>query len=163
MSVEDLIDGWQGAWTGRDPEAFAGICAPDVHYEDPFTDPPLHGPDELGAHAGRLWSSFPDARLESTGTRLHDGRFVVAPCKLVATHLGELEGLPASGRAVVVHTVFYCELEPHRVRLWRVRAFFDVWGAATELGILPRRGSLSERALLMLRGYGLRGLRRQDG
>ncbi len=161
MSPDELIDRWQAAWSGRDPGAFAEICAADVHYEDPFTDPPLRGPEELGQHAQRLWESFPDARLEGTGARLGDGRFLAAPCKLIATHLGELEGLPASGRAVVVHVVFYCELEPHRVRLWRVRAFFDAWSAAVDLGILPRRGTLGERALLMLRGYGVRGLRRQ--
>jgi steroid delta-isomerase-like uncharacterized protein len=162
VSLDDLIDGWEAAWSGRDPSAFAAVCAPDVHYEDPFTDSPLHGPAELGEHAGRLWQSFPDARLERTGARLGDGRFLVAPCKLVGTHLGELEGLPASGRAVVVHAVFYCELEPHRLRLWRVRAFFDAWGAAIDLGVLPRRGTLGERALLMMRGYGVRGMRRQS-
>lgn len=163
MTLDELIDGWQVAWSGRDPQAFAAICSPDVHYEDPFTDPPLHGPEELAEHARRLWHSFPDARLEATGKRLGDGRFAVAPCKLVGTHLGELEGLPPSGRAIVVHALFYCELEAHRMRLWRVRAFFDAWSAAVDLGVLPRRGTLGERALLMLRGYGVRGMRRQQG
>ena len=83
----------------------------------------------------------------------------MAPCKLVGTHLGALEGLPPSGRAVVVHGVFYCELEPHQPRLWRVRAFFDLYGAAVDLGVLPRPGTLGERALMVLRGYGLRGRR----
>jgi len=111
--------------------------------------------------ARRLWTGFPDSRIERTGERLSDGRFAVAPCKLVGTHLGELEGLPASGRALVVHVVFYCQLEPPRTRLWRVRGFYDVYGAAVELGVLPRPGTVSERALLMLRGYGLRSLRRE--
>ena len=161
MSLDDLIDRWEAAWSGGDAEAFAAVCAPDVHYEDPFTIAPLRGPEELGEHAQRLWAALPDARLQRTGVRLSDGRFAVAPCKLVGTHLGDLEGLPPSGRALVVHAVFYCELEAHRLRLWRVRAFFDAWGAAIELGILPRRGTLGERALLMMRGYGMRGLRRQ--
>ena len=42
-------------------------------------------------------------------------------------------------------------------RLLRVRAFFDVYRAAMELGVLPKPGTAGERAMLMLRGFGLRG------
>jgi hypothetical protein len=65
-----------------------------------------------------------------------------------------LEGLPATNKFVVVHCVFYCELRNER--LLRVRAFFDLYDAATQLGILPARGTLGEKALLVLRGFGLR-------
>ena len=41
-------------------------------------------------------------------------------------------------------------------RLLRVRAFFDVHGAATALGVLPQPGTVGEKALLLLRGFGLR-------
>jgi hypothetical protein len=37
-----------------------------------------------------------------------------------------------------------------------VRAFFDAYDAAVQLGVLPARGTFGERALLMLRGFGLR-------
>jgi hypothetical protein len=50
--------------------------------------------------------------------------------------------------------VFYCQVE--RGRLLRIRAFFDLYDAAMQLGVLPARGTLSEKALLMLRGFGLR-------
>jgi hypothetical protein len=95
--------------------------------------------------------------MEATGARLGDGRFVAAPVKLLATHRGELAGLPPTGRFVIVHAVFYCELDPRHRRLWRVRAFFDLYDAAVQLGVLPARGTLGERALLLLRGFGLRG------
>jgi hypothetical protein len=55
---------------------------------------------------------------------------------------------------VVIHCVFYCELEDDR--LMRVRAFFDLYEAAVQLGVLPGRGTLGEKALLVLRGFGLR-------
>jgi hypothetical protein len=38
-----------------------------------------------------------------------------------------------------------------------VRAFFDVYGAGMQLGALPKHGTAGERALLILRGFGLRG------
>ncbi len=157
MTVDELIDGWQQAWSGKDARAFAEVCASGVQYEDPLTAGPLNGIAALSGHVNRLWAGFPDARLERTGERLDDGRFVAAPCKVLGTHRAALEGLPATNRFVVVHCVFYCELQ-HELLL-RVRGFFDVYDAATQLGVLPGRGTLGEKALLMLRGFGLRAAR----
>jgi steroid delta-isomerase-like uncharacterized protein len=156
VDVDELLERWQAALSGRKRDAFAAVCAPDVHYEDPLSEQPLEGPAALGRHASRLWRLFPDARVESTGARLTDGRFVAAPCKVLGTHRGEIEGLPPTGRFLVLHVVFYCELDADRERLWRVRAFYDAYDAAVQLGVLPARGTLGERALLMLRGFGLR-------
>jgi steroid delta-isomerase-like uncharacterized protein len=153
--VNDLLDRFEAAWGSGDPGAFVAVCAPDVHYEDPLLRDPLEGPAAIGAHAQRLWAGFPDVRVEKTGERLSDGRFVAAPAKALGTHRNELEGIPATGRFLVVHVVFYAELDPPRERLWRVRAFFDVYDAAQQLGVLPRHGTVGERALLMLRGFGL--------
>jgi steroid delta-isomerase-like uncharacterized protein len=157
MTVDALIDAWEAAWSSRDQDAFAEVCATGVSYEDPLTAGLLQGPGELGRHASRLWEAFPDARLERTGERLTNEHFVAAPSKLLATHRAPLDGLPATNKFIVVHCVFYCEIE--RELLFRVRGFFDVYGAATQLGILPARGTLGEKALLMLRGFGLRSAR----
>ena len=158
-TVDQLIDAWEAAWSGRDAAAFRHPCVPDIHYEDPVTPEPLEGLRELERHAERLWAAFPDARVQSAGNRLTDGRFVAAPSKLLATHRGPLEGLPATNRFIVVHCVFYCELEHDR--LLRVRTFLDLYDAATQLAILPGRGTLGEKALLVLRGFGLRSGRGQ--
>jgi steroid delta-isomerase-like uncharacterized protein len=153
-TVDELLDAWEAAWSGKDADAFRQICSPQVHYEDPLTGEPLEGAAALGAHAERLWDAFPDARLEQLGPRLSQGRIAAAPCKLLATHREPLGGLPATNRFIVVPVIFYCELE--RDRLHRVRAFLDLYDAAVQLGVLPGRGSLGEKALLMLRGFGLR-------
>jgi steroid delta-isomerase-like uncharacterized protein len=154
--VEALVDRWQAAWAGRDRRAFHDVCTPDVHYEDPLCGEPLEGPDAVADHAARLWTAFPDARVEPTGERLAGGHFVAAPCKVLGTHRGELAGLPATGRFVVVHLVCYAELDPRGERVFRARSFFDAYEAAVQLGVLPGHGTLGERALLMLRGFGLR-------
>ncbi len=153
-TLDGLVDRWQEAWSGKDADAFVELCAPDLHYEDPLTAEPLQGAEALGRHAQRLWEAFPDARLERTGERLSKGRYLAAPAKVLGTHRGSLAGLPATNRFVVVQCIFYCEIQ--RARLLRVRAFFDLYEAATQLGVLPGRGSLGEKALLMLRGFGLR-------
>lgn len=152
--VERFLAAWSGAVLGAE---IAATCAPDLHYEDPLTfKGPLHGPGALTDHVARLRAAAPDARLQGVGERLTDGRFLAVPVRLLGTHTGELESFPPSGRAVCVHGVLYCELDEARTRLWRIRAFFDLYDAAIQLGVLPRPGSVGERALMLLRGFGLR-------
>lgn len=155
MDVDALFDGFERAWSGRDPQAFVALCDPAVRYEDPLCDRPLDGPAAIAAHASRLWAAFPDARLNATGARLRNGAYACAPCKLLGTHRGPIGRLGPTGRALEVHVLVYAEL--HADRLLRVRAFYDVWAAARELGLVPRPGTAGERALLVLRGFGLRG------
>jgi steroid delta-isomerase-like uncharacterized protein len=154
MTADELFDAWERAWSGRDASAFEPLCAEGFSYEDPLTPEPLQGADQLAGYAARLWEAFPDARLNSTGERLTDGRYACAPCKLLGTHRGRVGGVTPTGRFLVVHAVVYAELTGGR--LLRARAFFDVHGAATALGVLPRPGTVGEKALLLLRGFGLR-------
>ncbi|MGI8557077.1 MAG: ester cyclase [Solirubrobacteraceae bacterium] len=156
-----LADGFAAAWSGRDPAAFLTLCASDVHYEDPLCAAPLHGPMGIAGHARMLWDGFPDARMETAGEALAGGgggggRNLALPMRVSGTQTEPFAGLPASGRFLSVHGVFYCELDSSGERLWRVRGFFDAYRAGVELGVLPERGSVRERALLMLQGYGLR-------
>jgi hypothetical protein len=106
------------------------------------------------ARVRRLWRAFPDARVQPTGDRLTNGRHAAAPAKLLGTHRAPLGSLAATNRFIVVHGVFYAELEGDR--LLRVRAFFDAYDAGRQLGVLPQPGTAGERAMLMLRGFGLR-------
>jgi steroid delta-isomerase-like uncharacterized protein len=152
--IDELFDAWEAAWSDRDPAAFAALCDPeDFHYEDPLTPEPLEDPEALGRHAERLWTGFSDARMQSTGSRLVNGDYVAAPLKVLGTHRSPLEGLPPTNRFVIVHGVVYAQLRDGR--LHRVRVFFDLYDAAVQLGVLPKPGTLGEKALLMLRGFGL--------
>ncbi len=153
-TADALFDGWERAWSGRDPEAFAPLCHAEVHYEDPLTPEPLRGAAAIARRAAKVWEAFPDARLQPTGPRLSDGTHASAPAKLLGTHRRPLEGLAATHRPLVLHVVFFVELRGER--FFRIRAFFDAYGAAVTLGVLPRPGTLGEKALLMLRGFGLR-------
>jgi steroid delta-isomerase-like uncharacterized protein len=153
--VDQLFDAWERAWSGRDPAAFEPLCAAGFQYEDPLTPEPLHGAVGVAAHAARLWAAFPDARVNGTGHRLHDGTYACAPCKVLGTHREPLGGLAPTGRFLVVHALVYAELRDGR--LLRARAFFDVYEAGVQLGLFPRPGTAGHRALLVLRGFGLRG------
>ena len=156
--ADALVGRFLAAWSAADMGAeLAASCAPDLHYEDPLTfKGPLHGPGALTAHAARLRVAAPDARMLGAGEMLCDGRFLAAPVRVLGTHTGELDGFPPSGRELSVHAILYCELDEARKQLWRIRAFFDLYDAAIQLGVLPRPGSVGERALMLLRGFGLR-------
>jgi ketosteroid isomerase-like protein len=155
MDVDELFDAWERAWSGRDARAFEEVCDPEIHYEDPLTPEPLIGTKALARHAKQLWQAFPDARVNSTGARLAGGDFVCAPCRVLGTHEGRLGRISATHRELTVHAVVYAELREQR--LLRVRAFFDLYAAGMQLGALPQHGTAGERALLLLRGFGLRG------
>jgi steroid delta-isomerase-like uncharacterized protein len=150
---DELFDSWQAAWTGRDVRLFEPLCTPSFHYEDPLTPEPLRGLRALSDHAQRLWDAFPDVRLERSGERLASAGFAAAPVRVRGTHAEPLGALPATGKELDFQAVFFCELEDGLLR--RARAFFDVYDVGVQLGVLPTRGSLSARALLALRGYGL--------
>jgi steroid delta-isomerase-like uncharacterized protein len=154
MQVDELFDEWDRAWSARDPARFEPLCTEGFQYEDPLTPEPLHGAEELARHAERLWAAFPDARVNPTGARLSDGTFACAPCKLLGTHREALGSIGPTGRFLTLHAVVYAELRDGR--LLRARAFFDVHDAGMQLGVFPKPGTAGQRALLMLRGFGLR-------
>ncbi|MEA2179879.1 MAG: hypothetical protein QOG77_3176, partial [Solirubrobacteraceae bacterium] len=60
----------------------------------------------------------------------------------------------ATNRFLIVHGIAYAEVRDERIH--RIRVFFDVYDAATQLGVLPRPGTLGEKALLLMRGFGLK-------
>ena len=153
MTLDELAAAWREAWASPDGR-FEASCTPDVRYEDPVAVEPLEGLDALEGHAALLRSGFPDLRVERSAVALGDDLHACIPWRALGTHKGELAGLPASNRFVILQGIHYVELHEGRIR--RARGFFDLYDAAMQLGILPAHGTLGERALLLLRGFGLR-------
>jgi steroid delta-isomerase-like uncharacterized protein len=149
--LDELGGRWRTAWQEG---GFEACCTPDVAYEDPVAVAPLAGVDALESHAEALRAGFPDLRLEPTSPCLERGDHAVLPWRALGSHRADLAILPSTGRFVVLHGIHYVELSDGLVR--RARGFFDLYDAATQLGLLPARGGLGETALLLLRGFGLR-------
>ena len=154
-ALESLGDAWAAAWVGR--RDFGDCCTPDISYEDPVAAEPLRGLSELSAHAARLRAAFPDLRLERTARRVGDDEHACLPWLAVGTQSGALPGLPPTRRVVRLHGVHYVEIVDGHMR--RARGFYDLHSVASQLGLLPARGSLGETAMLVLRGFGLRARR----
>lgn len=149
-----LATAWLAAWRGRELGAFDAVCAGAATYEGPTVDGILRGPREIAAHADLLWRAFPDLVLEPAAPALAAGVHVAVPWRASGTHRGDLGSLPATRRRVALTGVDYLEAGDGRVI--RARGFFDLYAAAVQLGLLPQHGTLSERALLALRGFGVR-------
>jgi hypothetical protein len=151
-ALDGLAEQWRAGWRGK---GFEACCTPDVSYEDPIAVAPLRGVDALDRHAVTLVRAFPDLRLEGTSPPLVRGEHACIPWRALGTHRGDIGSvLPATDRFVALHGLHYLELSDGRVR--RARGFFDLYDAATQLGLLPARGGAGEAALLLLRGFGLR-------
>ncbi|HXD58163.1 MAG TPA: ester cyclase [Thermoleophilaceae bacterium] len=152
MTLDELAAAWRDAWASPDG-GFEHSCTPDVRYEDPVAIEPLEGVDALEGHAALVRSAFPDLSVEASGTAIGDESLACIPWRAVGTHKGELGGLPATNAFVILQGVHYVELHHGAIR--RARGFFDVYGAAMQLGLLPAHGSMGEKALLLIRGFGL--------
>ena len=151
-AVDRLAEQWRAAWEGA---GFEACCTPDVTYEDPVAVDLLRGVEALDDHALALREAFPDLRIEATSPPLFRGAHACVPWRALGTHHGDIgQMLPATDQFVTLHGLHYLELSDGSVR--RARGFFDLYDAATQMGLLPTRGGLGEAALLLLRGFGVR-------
>jgi hypothetical protein len=151
-AVDALAGLWRAAWEGA---GFEACCTPDVTYEDPVAVDLLRGVEALDRHAMDLRAAFPDLRVEATAPPLSRGSHLCVPWRALGTHRGDIgQMLPASDRFISIHGLHYLELTDGAVR--RARGFFDLYDAASQLGLLPSRGGMGETALLLLRGFGVR-------
>lgn len=151
-----LVDRVVQAVGGRDRQAVAALITHDVHYEDPFAPTPFSGADPVIDHLAQLWSAFPDATVEATGPCLHDGERIVAiPLRLFGNHSAPLGSLPATDRFLNQHGILVCEMDAGGRRIFRGRLFADRYAAAVQLGVLPQAGTVGDRALRAIQGFGI--------
>ena len=144
---------WRAAWEGAGFERVlhAGRAPTRIRWRVE----PLRGVDALDRHAAGLRGAFPDLRVERTAPPLVARPHACIPWRALGTHRGDIgQVLPATDRFVTLHGLHYLELTDGQVR--RARGFFDLYDAATQLGLLPARGGMGETVLLLLRGFGLR-------
>ena len=135
---------------------FEACCTPDVAYEDPIAVEPLRGVEELDRHAVQLRACSPTSPSRPPRRALGRGGHVCVAWRASGTQRGDIGTLlPASEQRWSRYTACTTSSSSDgRVR--RARGFFDLYDAATQLGLLPSRGGLGETALLLLRGFGLR-------
>ena len=123
------------AYEEMDADALAADYADDAIIESP-TAGTLHGP----AAAARAFNAFFHAFADMTRhpeTLLIDGNHVAHVLSMEGTNLGDLMGLPPSGKHFRVPAVFLYELRGNKIV--RERRIYDFTSMLVQVGVLKAR------------------------
>jgi steroid delta-isomerase-like uncharacterized protein len=93
------------------------------------------GPEGQRQVMQRLWSAFPDARFEIEEIAA-DGRTVVLVGTLRGTHLGEISGIPATGKKVSWRQCHLLSVDEEG-RFVEHDTIRDDLGLLRQLGVVP--------------------------
>jgi len=121
---------WQ-AWIGGDYDAYRNALSPDYVWRSPsnLTDPLSR---EKTIEAGRsLRQAFPDA-VYSLEEMIASGDKVITRFVVRATHLGEFQGIPATGKKIELSGIAIVRLENGKVMEEREES--DMLGLMRQLG-----------------------------
>ena len=152
-----LNEAYLSAWNSHDARAVGAFFAAGALYDDRGAAEVAHGPEEITAHAERVFAAFPDLQFEIK--RIAEGEdFSAGEWRATMTHEGDLFGLAATGRkltaeGVDVATFGEDDLITHLV------SYYDGAAMMRDLGLLPARHSRVERVGLRLASLRPRGLR----
>jgi steroid delta-isomerase-like uncharacterized protein len=152
-----LNEAYLSAWNSHDAEAVGAFFAPGALYDDRGAGEVARGPEEIAAHAERVFGAFPDLRFEIK--RIGEGEdFSAGEWRATMTHEGDLFGLAATGRRLTAEGVDVAtfggdDLITHLV------SYYDGAAMMRDLGLLPGRHSRAERLGLRLASLRPRRLR----
>jgi len=101
------------------------------HFKDPRLPP---GPQAIKLIGQSIVAGFPDVQATAEDL-LADGDKVIERTTARATHTGEFNGIPATGKQVVWTEIHIYRLEDGKIaELW---SEIDLLGLLTQLGVLP--------------------------
>jgi steroid delta-isomerase-like uncharacterized protein len=149
--VEEFAERWLAAWNSHEPDRLLELMTEDITYEDSAWPQPMRGHADVREFLGSTWRAFPDLAFERVGSAL------IAPAGLRAafwwrgraTNTGPIDppGAPATGARVEFEGADFHEYRDGKVA--GLRIVFDMADVARQLGMLPARGSLGERAMVL--------------
>ena len=149
------------AWNDRDAERIASFFSADAVYEDHGAGAVARGPAEIRAHAARVHAAFPDLHFELVRAA-HGEDFTAGEWRSRMTHSGEFDGLAATGRVVESTGVDVATLDGED-RIAHLASYYDGAEIMRSLGLLPARGSRTERTLVRIASAAGAVRRRADG
>jgi len=97
--------------------------------------PDLRGPDDIKASVRRFRSAFPDVHF-AIDHLLAEGDKVVGAFTIEGTHLGELQGIPPTGKRVRLTAIDIWRFEGSKIAE-RCTAVADVFSMLQQLGVVP--------------------------
>jgi steroid delta-isomerase-like uncharacterized protein len=136
------------AWNARDAERIACFFSDDAVYEDHGAGAVARGAGEIRDHAARVHAAFSDLHFELVRAA-HGDDFSAGEWRSRMTHSGEFDGLAPTNRVVESTGVDVATLDGNS-RIVHLASYYDGAEIMRALGLLPARGSRTERALVRI-------------
>jgi steroid delta-isomerase-like uncharacterized protein len=123
------------AFNRGDFDASVALCASDLAYYQPGRPPlDIEGYRAVGA---MFRTAFPDGN-ETIEEQIGEGDRIATRTTFRGTHLGELMGIPPTGKEVALTGVIIDHLVHGKIHERRV--LFDQFGLLQQLGMIPTPG-----------------------
>lgn len=125
------------AWNGRDETVIDALLAPEFTWTDPLLPGPMDSVEDAHAFMTGAWAGLSDLRFELVGDPAPDeaGGRVAQEWRMLCTHDGEFNGVPATGNTVDIlgTDVFTVDGDG---RVTDVRAYYDSISVLRQLGFV---------------------------
>jgi steroid delta-isomerase-like uncharacterized protein len=136
-SVDDqkrAIEQWAAYWSAHDMERLLPLFTDDVVYEDVTMGVVNRGIAELRAFGEGFFSGFPDVTFELQSA-FASGTTGGAEWVMRGTHIGNLPGMPATGKRIEVRGASIFDFMGDRIR--RCSDYWDMATLLKQLGLMP--------------------------
>lgn len=131
MTIPGIIQAYINGWNNHDATAVLDTFGEGGTYEDPTTGGPVSG-EAFRASMTGFWSAFPDVSFE-LGTIHGTDEAVSFEWTMRGTNTGSMNGLPPTGKSVILHGSDFITLRNGRIRI--VKGYFDSAGVPRQLGL----------------------------
>lgn len=149
----DVVREHMSAEQRHDLDGVVATFTDDCHYYVAPLQLRLRGRDQIREWYAHLFAGIPDYNDVDERYWVFDDPsepFVLLRATMTGTHLGKWHGWSPTGRRFEVPMLVRIPMAPDG-RMLAEEVFFDSSDLFTQLGMLPARGSVSER--LMQRGH----------
>ena len=140
------MEEYLAAWNARDADRVAAFFADGAVYEDTGAGVTARGRRQIRDHVTRVHEAFPDLHF-ALERAAHGGDFTAGEWRSRMTHTGGFDGLAPTGRVVESSGVDVATLNEDG-EIIHLASYYDGAGIMRSLGLLPDRGSRTERALV---------------
>ena len=117
----------------------------------------FEGREAVKGFLEELRAAFPDFEI-SVERVVADDQAAVVQSQATGTFRGSFQGVEPTGRRIELRVVEVMEIEEGRIR--RNTIYYDGASFARQIGLLPAKGSLADRALLSAFNARARAMRR---
>lgn len=151
LALSEFSKHWLAGWNAHDPDALVALCHEAVIWDEPAPRRVLRGRDEVRTWLAENFVAIPDMHIEVIHEFVHPDATRTATCwKFTGTHKGVLQppGFAPTGRQIATHGADLMTFRDGQ--LVHLRMIYDVSDMAVQLGLAPRPGGKTERALVKL-------------